>query len=140
MGARTGLRVLLDGDACAERLGREIEALSAPPFTSEAGAVTRYAFTEPYMRTVQRLTESLTELGFEVELDPVGNLIARNCPPGVPAVGLGSHCDSVRGGGRYDGILGVLAAVEVARINEQQRLGLPLQIISWVEEEASGFG
>ena len=41
---------------------------------------------------------------------------------------------------RYDGILGVLAAIEVARCSREQGLELPIQIVSWVEEEASGFG
>lgn len=92
------------------------------------------------MRTLGYLSDQLNELGFAVRLDPVGNLIARNCPSEIGAVGLGSHCDSVRGGGSYDGTLGVLAAIEVARLSYQQGYDLPLQIISWVEEEASGFG
>jgi hydantoinase/carbamoylase family amidase len=82
----------------------------------------------------------LEKLGFEARLDPVGNLVARNCPADVPAIGIGSHCDSVRRGGRFDGTLGVLAAIEVARISRQCGVDLPLQVISWVEEEASGFG
>jgi len=92
------------------------------------------------MRTLGYLSDQLGELGFAVRLDPVGNLIARNCPAKIGAVGLGSHCDSVRGGGSYDGTLGVLAAMEVARLSYQQGYDLPLQIVSWVEEEASGFG
>jgi allantoate deiminase len=130
----------IDRDACARRIAREIRKLSAPPFTSGSDGVTRYAFTEAYMRTLGYLSDQLNELGFAVRLDPVGNLIARNCPSKIGAVGLGSHCDSVRGGGSYDGTLGVLAAVEVARLSYQQGYDLPLQIISWVEEEASGFG
>jgi len=129
-----------DRARCAERLRREIALLSAPPYTADSDAVTRYAFTEPYWRTIDHVRGCLEEIGFEAWLDPVGNLIARNCAPGVRAVGLGSHCDSVRGGGRYDGILGVLTAIEVAREARAAGLDLPLQIVSWVEEEASGFG
>jgi hydantoinase/carbamoylase family amidase len=132
--------VVIDREACAAGLDRVIQMLSAPPFSSAADAVTRYAFTDPYLRTVDYVGERLRALGFDVSLDPVGNLVARNCPPGIRAVGLGSHCDSVRGGGSYDGLLGVLVAIEVARGNEQLGLGLPLQIVSFVEEEASGFG
>jgi len=130
----------IDRDACARRIAREIRKLSAPPFTNGPDGVTRYAFTAAYMHTVGYLSDQLSELGFAVTLDPVGNLIARNCPAKLGAVGLGSHCDSVRGGGSYDGTLGVLAAIEVARLSYQQGYDLPLQIISWVEEEASGFG
>jgi allantoate deiminase len=140
MGARAGARVAIDREACAASIDSAIQLLSEPPFTSQDGAVTRYAFTDAYLRTVDYLGERLRGLGFEVTLDPVGNLVARNCGPETRALAIGSHCDSVRGGGRYDGILGVLAAIEVARGNEQLGLGLPLQVISFVEEEASGFG
>lgn len=119
---------------------REIELLSAPPFSRDPDAVTRYAFSEPYMRTLGHVSSRLEDLGFVVGLDPVGNLVARNCPAGVRAIGLGSHCDSVRRGGAYDGVLGVLAVIEVAICNEQHGLALPLQLISFVEEEASRFG
>ena len=135
--ARAWMRI--DRDACARRIAREIKKLSAPPFTSGAG-VTRYAFTEPYMLTLRYLSDQLSALGFAVRLDPVGNMIARNRPPGVAAVGLGSHCDSVRGGGSYDGTLGMLTAIEVARLAREHGHDPPLQVVSWVEEEASGFG
>jgi hydantoinase/carbamoylase family amidase len=141
MASRTGRAWLrIDRGACARRIAREIKTLSAPPYTSGADGVTRYAFTEPYMLTLSYLAGQLNDLGFAVNLDPVGNLVARNCPSRISAVGLGSHCDSVRGGGSYDGTLGVLVAIEVARLSYVQGYDLPLQIISWVEEEASGFG
>ena len=54
--------------------------------------------------------------------------------------GIGSHCDSNRNGGRYDGTMGVVTALEVCRLNEELGLGLPLQLISFLEEEGSGFG
>jgi allantoate deiminase len=130
----------IDRRACAARLERDIELFGRPPFSRDHEAVTRYAFSLPFMRTLDHLRWLLNELDFDVELDPVGNFVARNCPPGTAAIALGSHCDSVRGGGRYDGILGVLCAIEVARLDRELGLGLPLQIVAWVEEEASGFG
>lgn len=136
MGSSAGTHVTIDRGACAERLAAEIELLSTVPFTDPSAPITRYAFTDPYLRTLEYVADRLRELGFDARLDPVGNLVARNCPPGDAAIGLGSHCDSVRGGGRYDGILGVLGAIEVARLCPE----LPLQVVAWVEEEASGFG
>ena len=70
----------------------------------------------------------------------MGTLVARNRPPGEPAFGVGSHCDSNRNGGRYDGTMGVVTALEVCRLNAERGLGLPLQLISFLEEEGSGFG
>src|SRR5581483_1937294 len=51
-----------------------------------------------------------------------------------------SHCDSNRNGGKYDGTMGVVTALEVCRLNDELGLGLPLQLISFLEEEGSGFG
>jgi hydantoinase/carbamoylase family amidase len=70
----------------------------------------------------------------------VGTLVARNRPPGEPVFGVGSHCDSNRNGGKYDGTMGVVTALEVCRLDEELGLGLPLQLISFLEEEGSGFG
>jgi hydantoinase/carbamoylase family amidase len=75
-----------------------------------------------------------------VSEDPVGTLVARNRPPGEPVFGIGSHCDSNRNGGKYDGTMGVVTALEVCRLNEELGYGLPLQLISFLEEEGSGFG
>lgn len=72
--------------------------------------------------------------------DPVGTLVGRNRRSGEPVFGVGSHCDSNRNGGKYDGTLGVLTALEICRLNEELRLGLPLQLVSLLEEEGSGFG
>ena len=67
---------------------------------------------------------------------------ARRAQPasGEPAFGVGSHCDSNRNGGKYDGTMGVVTALEVCRLSEEHELGLPLQLISFLEEEGSGFG
>ena len=54
--------------------------------------------------------------------------------------GVGSHCDSNRNGGKWDGTLGVVSALEVCRCNADLGLDLPLQAISFLEEEGSGFG
>ena len=53
-----------------------------------------------------------------------GEIVARNVPAGEPAFGIGSHCDSNRNGGRFDGTLGVVTALEVCRLNAELDLGL----------------
>jgi allantoate deiminase len=123
-----------------ERIARDLEALSGPDYTLSSEAIRRYAYTTVYRRTLDYFTHALEELGFEVYEDPVGTLVARNVPLGEPAFGVGSHCDSNRNGGRYDGTMGVVTALEVCRLNEERRHGLPLQLISFLEEEGSGFG
>ena len=132
--------VQIDRTRSAARIEREIETLSGAAFTTSREAIRRYAFTPEYRRTLDHFTTALEELGFTVTADPVGTLVARNRPPGEPAFGIGSHCDSNRNGGRYDGTMGVVTALEVCRLAEEHGLGLPLQLISFVEEEGSGFG
>jgi hydantoinase/carbamoylase family amidase len=130
----------VDRQKSAERIERDIETLAGPDYTLSSEAIRRYAYTDVYRNTLDYFTRALQELGFEVDEDPVGTLVARNRPRGEKAFGIGSHCDSNRNGGKYDGTMGVVTALEVCRLNEELGLELPLQLISWLEEEGSGFG
>lgn len=132
--------VTIERNRSAERIERDIETLSGAAYTLSDQAIRRYAYTVPYRRTLDYFTQELEALGFEVVEDAVGTLVARNRPRGEPAFGVGSHCDSNRNGGKYDGTMGVVTALEVCRLNEELGLGLPLQLISFLEEEGSGFG
>src|SRR5262249_4726984 len=132
--------VAIERRRCTERIAHDVEVLSGPEYTLSNEAIRRYAYTPVYRNTVEYFIRALEELGFDVYEDPVGTLVARNVPRGEPAFGVGSHCDSNRNGGRYDGTLGVVTALEVCRLNEELGLRLPLQLISFLEEEGSGFG
>ena len=132
--------VEIDRPRSAERIERDIETLAGARFTARADAICRYAYIDVYSNTLRYLTDELERLGFRVGYDPVGTLEARNRPPGEPAFGVGSHCDSNRSGGKYDGTMGVVAALEVCRLNHELGLGLSIQLISFLEEEGSGFG
>jgi hydantoinase/carbamoylase family amidase len=131
---------VIDRERSAARIEQDIEELATGPYTRSDEAVRRYAYTPEYRRTLDYFTRELMGLGFTVTEDPLGTLVARNRPPGEPAFGVGSHCDSNRNGGKYDGTMGVVTALEVCRLNEEHGLGLPLQLISFLEEEGSGFG
>ncbi len=124
----------------AARIEQDIETLAGPGYTLSDEAIRRYAYTTVYRATLDYFTAALSGLGFDVSEDPVGTLVARNRPPGEPVFGIGSHCDSNRNGGKYDGTMGVVTALEVCRLNEELGYGLPLQLISFLEEEGSGFG
>ena len=131
---------MIDRERSASRIEQDIEHLATAPYTRSSEAIRRYAYTPEYRRTLDYFTHALEGLGFTVSEDPVGTLVARNRSPGEPAFGIGSHCDSNRNGGKYDGTMGVVTALEVCRLNEEEGLGLPLQLISFLEEEGSGFG
>jgi hydantoinase/carbamoylase family amidase len=131
---------VVDRSRSAERIDRDVETLAGPAYTRSSEAIRRYAYTPEYRRTLDYFSEQLRSLGYDVFEDPVGTLVARNRPAGEPVFGVGSHCDSNRNGGKYDGTMGVVTALEVCRLNEELGLGLPLQLISFLEEEGSGFG
>lgn len=130
----------IDRERSAARIERDVETLAGPGYTLGTGAIRRYAYTGVYENTLGYFARELEQLGFEVSRDPVGTLVARNRPAGEPAFGIGSHCDSNRNGGKYDGTLGVVTALEVCRLAHEHGLGLPLQVVSFLEEEGSGFG
>jgi allantoate deiminase len=130
----------VDRARSAERIERDIETLAGPDYTRSDEAIRRYAYTPEYRATLDYFVRELEAIGFEVSYDPVGTLVARNRPPGERVFGIGSHCDSNRNGGKYDGTMGVVTALEACRLNAELGLDLPLQLISFLEEEGSGFG
>src|SRR6266542_1793390 len=130
----------MDRDRSAQRIERDIETLAGPEYTLTGEAIRRYAYTPVYRNTLDYFTHELEAIGFEVSEDAVGTLFARNRPPGEPVFGVGSHCDSNRNGGKYDGTMGVVTALEVCRLNAELGLDLPLQLVSFLEEAGSGFG
>jgi hydantoinase/carbamoylase family amidase len=132
--------VAIDRAQSAERIERDIERLAGARHTLSSEAIRRYAYTDVYRNTLDYFSEALQELGFDVDEDPVGTFVARNRPRGEKVFGIGSHCDSNRNGGKYDGTMGVVTALEVCRLNAEHGLDLPLQVISFLEEEGSGFG
>ena len=132
--------ISIDLTKSAERMNEDVETLGGPDFTSSAEAICRYPFTPEFQNATDYLKGELEAAGFDAREDPVGNLVGRNRPKGEAAFALGSHHDSNRNGGKFDGTLGVVAALEVCRLNQELGLDLPLQLISFIEEEASGFG
>jgi hydantoinase/carbamoylase family amidase len=131
--------IQIDRARSAERIARDVAALAGPEYTLSSEAIRRYAYTPAYRNTLDYFTRQLESCGFDVYEDPVGNFVARNRPKGEKVFGIGSHCDSNRNGGKYDGTLGVVTALEVCRLSDDLRLDLPLQLISFLEEESSGF-
>lgn len=82
-------------------------------------------------------------LGCTVEVDRIGNMFATypGTDPCLPSIAVGSHLDTQPAGGRFDGILGVLAGVEILRILRASgwRLAHPFTVVNWTNEEGSRF-
>jgi allantoate deiminase len=97
------------------------------------------------MRSAQELvTGWMREAGMDVRRDQIGNLRARyaGAVEGGPTLLLGSHLDSVRDAGKYDGPLGVLVAIEaVQRLHDHhQRLPFAIEVLAFADEEGLRFG
>jgi hydantoinase/carbamoylase family amidase len=132
--------VTIDRERSYERIENDIETLAGSDYTESSEAIRRHAYIPEYENTLRYFTDELEKIGFEVWRDPVGTLVASNVPRGAPAFGIGSHCDSNRNGGKYDGTLGVVTALEVCRLAQESGEHLPLRLISFLEEEGSAFG
>jgi beta-ureidopropionase / N-carbamoyl-L-amino-acid hydrolase len=95
--------------------------------------VTRLAWTPELAAAEEWFRAEAGAAGLSVERDPAGNLWA--CPAAEPPWwGVGSHLDTVREGGRYDGALGVVAGFEVAR-----RAPAPIAVVAFADEEGARF-
>lgn len=111
-------------------------------FSEEPGRLTR-TFLSPPMRAVhETLTGWMRELGMAVRIDAVGNLIGHypGATPEAPRFLLGSHVDTVRDAGLYDGALGVTLALALIKALEGERLPFALEVIAFSEEEGVRFG
>lgn len=128
--------------AAAERVMVRADALAAISETPDA--LTRVYLSPQHLQANQRVGEWMSEAGMVVWQDSVGNICGRYeaAQEGAPAVLLGSHLDTVRNAGRYDGMLGVLAAIEVVASLHQQglRLAQAIEIVGFCDEEGTRFG
>ena len=105
------------------------------------GGVSRFAWTPELAEANRWFVQRLEELGLTAEIDAAGNVIGRWKRGEGAAVLTGSHLDTVPRGGRFDGALGVLAALEAVR--SLQREGVtperPLWLVSFNDEEGARF-
>ncbi len=126
----------------AERMQANIEALAR--LTTPEQPYTRRSFTPLYRQGREQVERWMQEAGLDVSMDQAANLIGRR--PGsagdLAPIAIGSHTDTVPGGGRFDGIIGVVGAIEIARCLHEQGITLrhPLVVIDYLAEEPSEFG
>src|SRR5688572_4661035 len=108
---------------------------------AEDGGVSRFAWTPELAQANEWLMRKLEELGLATELDAAGNVVGRWDEVKGSAVVVGSHLDTVPRGGRYDGALGVLAALDVVRRLKEDGTAprRPLWVVSFNDEEGSRF-
>ena len=110
--------------------------------TDEPGSISRPFASDAMRRAHQYVREWMREAGMSVSRDNVGNLRARYEGEGSSTLLLGSHLDSVRNAGRYDGPLGVTVAIAaVQRLHGAgRRLPFAIEVLAFADEEGLRFG
>jgi N-carbamoyl-L-amino-acid hydrolase len=122
-----------------QRLMGDLRSLRA--FGACGTGVVRPAFSAVDMDARRWLAGRMAEAGLDTEIDGVGNVIGRAPNPGKALV-MGSHSDTQPRGGWLDGAMGVIYALEVARAlaEDAETNRLPVEIVSWMDEEGSYLG
>ena len=128
----------------AGRIAAMLEEIAATGAVPRRPGITRLAYSKEERAAHQVFAGWLTELGLSVRTDAAGNTIAdlAGTDPDAPAIAIGSHLDSVPDGGRFDGIVGVVGAVEAARclVQRGERTRHPLRFVAFAAEEGARFG
>lgn len=109
---------------------------------TDQGGVTRLTLTDEDRLVRDRFREEVEAIGLDLRVDDFGNMIAtRNDLQDREPIQIGSHLDTVKRGGRFDGALGVLGGLEVIRtlLDAGVQLRHPLELINWTNEEGVRF-
>src|SRR6266481_5051377 len=136
----------LDGDrsldpSLGHEIVRRIDALSAISETSSD--LTRIFLTPEHRAAADLLLSWMREAGMRAHLDAIGNVCGRyeGDRPGLPCLMLGSHYDTVRDAGKWDGPLGLITAISCVEAMHRrgQRLPFAIEVIGFADEEGVRF-
>lgn len=129
--------------ASPQRMESRIQALSQFGLQADGG-VMRPGFSPADIEARAYVMDLMKKLKLEVTIDAAGNIIGRRAGKnsGKPYISFGSHIDAVPNGGKYDGDVGVVAAMEVIELLNENNIQTehPLEMIVFVAEEDGLFG
>lgn len=112
-------------------------------WSDEPGALTCAYMTDAHRATAAQLLAWMRDAGMQAEVDAVGNVVGRylSDAPGAKTIITGSHYDTVRNGGKYDGRLGILLPIAIVRHlrDKGEKLPFHLEVIGFAEEEGVRF-
>jgi len=121
---------------------RQADALAA--FTEDPPRITRRYLTPQHRQAGDFLASLMREAGMEARYDELGNVVGRYAAdrPDARVVMTGSHMDSVRNAGRYDGLFGILTAIACVRDLHRRgkRLPFAFEVVAFGDEEGVRFG
>lgn len=111
---------------------------------NEEGGLDRVAYSKADIQSRQYLISIMKEAGLEVRVDEAGNIIGRREGQNLDSspIMFGSHSDTVPNGGKYDGALGVLGAIECAWVLQENNITTrhPLEVVVFTDEEGGLVG
>jgi beta-ureidopropionase / N-carbamoyl-L-amino-acid hydrolase len=128
----------------ASRLQNKIRTLAMFGLNDATGGLDRTTFTEAELAAREWLKRELLDLHLKVRVDEAANIwaVKHGSTDILPVIAFGSHIDTVPNGGKYDGALGVLLALEVMTVLEENEVSTrhPLELVSFSAEEPNPFG
>jgi hydantoinase/carbamoylase family amidase len=126
-----------------KRIQSDIEAINRFNATPGRG-VTRQTFSKEYQGATDYVVKELKKIGATISICPAGNIRGRlsGSQKNAQAVMMGSHLDTVAHGGQFDGVVGVVTALNAARriVENKATHRLPVDVVIFPEEEGSRFG
>lgn len=124
------------------RIVRDIETLATFTSTPTSG-VTRLPFTPEDRKAREYIKCRMMEAGLEIKEDGVGTILGRRNGTmlNAPTIMIGSHYDSVKNGGAFDGVAGIIAALEVVRVFNDEGImtKYPIEVVAMNDEEGIRF-
>ncbi len=127
---------------CNSRRLRELIEQFSQFGATENGGVTRLSLSDEDVLARNYFCECCEALGMDIHVDDMGNIYATLAgKKDVPPIVMGSHLDSVEKGGRFDGVLGILTAIEAIRTIKENEIevDIPLTIVNFTNEEGARF-
>ena len=108
--------------------------------SGEGPGVTRLPFTQEHHTAAAKIRKWMQDTGLAVHMDAAGTIIGRReGAEGGPTLLFGSHQDTVRHGGKYDGIMGVLLPILALRAIDDLQLPFSVQVMAFADEEGVRF-
>ncbi|HVY34659.1 MAG TPA: hydantoinase/carbamoylase family amidase, partial [Caulobacteraceae bacterium] len=126
-----------------QRAVARCDALAVAPYSQAAECLDRPYLSGAHRAALDQTAVWMQEAGMTVRIDPLGNLVGRyeGLIAGAKALLIGSHIDTVRDGGPYDGALGVMIGIECAHVLHRagRRAPFAIEVIAFGDEEGSRF-
>lgn len=139
----TSTRTPSSFEPVAERLDSDLHELARLTEDAQPGW-SRRVFSDAYREEREWIRRRMVDAGLVARIDPAGNVVGvlHGRHPELPPLMTGSHTDTVHGGGRFDGIVGVLGGIEAARRIQETGVVLDrdLIVVDFLGEEANSFG